>query len=303
MMRGWCLFAVACGLRAGSLSLTYPDGTSLNIEIASTGSTVVGSYNGAVESEGAVWNRVVYDKTGKAIFAYALEAGRGSPPDKFYIRIKPVELAYAWKLQKGGVPTVSAIREFADVKSGQSVALDILYNRTTGDKIYDLLQPFAAPVGDELAFSGMSMTVNGQALKELAGVGMTGAGVLIYAPGHGAWVMAAQARPGFSAIGHVEGGRLWFESDGDRVEIQSKGPVLSNPEKNVVWVRHEPGWRSESSAREIARLQTKLAELRKTYKDDHPLVRQVQSQMEALQAQGAQPEIRSSDRVEWLLGK
>jgi hypothetical protein len=302
MKRALWLFAVACAVKAGSLSLTYPDGTSLTIEIASTGATVLGSYNGAVESQGTVWNRVVYDKTGKAIFAYAVDAGREAVPWTFFVRIKPVDEAYARKLRAGGVPTVSSPRQFDAIQSGQSVALDILQNPSTGEKIYDLLRPSPAAKPGELAFDKVSITVNGQAVKELEGAGISGAGVLIYIPGHGAWILAESERAGFRQLGHVDGGRLWFEIDGDKVEIQSKGTVASAG-KNVVWVRHEAGWLPEAERKKLAGLQTVLAELKKTHSDSHPRIKWLQKQIAVAETQAGAPEIRSADRVEWLLGK
>jgi len=302
MKRALWLFAVACGLNAGSLSLTYPDGTNLTIEIASTGATVLGSYNGAVESQGTVWNRVVYDKTGKAIFAYAIDAGRAAVPGTFFVRIKPVDGAYAQKLRPGGVPTVSSPLQFDGIQSGQSVALDILQNPSTGEKIYDVLRPSPAAKQGELAFDKFSVTVNGQAVKELEGAGISGAGVLIYVPGHGAWILSESERAGFRQIGHVEGGRLWFETDGDKVEIQSKGAIVSAG-KTAVWVRHEAGWQPEAERKKLAGLQTVLAELKKTYSDSHPRIKWLQEQIAVAEAQAGSPEIRSADRVEWLLGK
>ena len=320
----WWIASLSANAAYASLTVGYADGTQVLIDTASTGGNTAQIYqNGVVHaSQGTFWHRVVSDKDGKVVFAYDLEAGRGSAAGTFVIRIKPVDPAYAHEIQKGPVATVTAVREFNAVRAGQSVAIDILSNPATGDKIFDVLQPSQSGEpprvgGEEFNFQNLEVWLNGHALPDLAGVSMTGAGAIVYIPGHGAYFVSLESRPHFQPAGHVERDRLWFDVDDDHVEIRSKGRLLAGSESRTVWVKHDPLFlpiseqeRGNAAALDakLAAARAELASLRKQYRDSYPLIRQIQSQIQTLEQQrtyfsGSAAYIGTADNVDWLMPK
>jgi hypothetical protein len=334
MTRVLPLFLIATVGCAGSLTVGYADGTQVTIQTFSSGPTAeqaIYSSGAVVRAAPGVWHRVLNDKQGKkVVFAYDLEAGRASAPGTFVLRIKPVDEAFAREQQSaGGVPTVSAVREFNSIKLGEGIAIDLLSNPTTGEKIFDVLQPSNAaeppkPSGEEFALQVTSIMLNGQPVK-LTGVensSLTGAAAIFYLPGHGAYFLSLESRPHFQQVAHVEGRKLWFELDNDRIEIQSKGRLLAKSENRVVWVRHDPAFTFEGTGenagrltqinQNLAKLQSQFAEMSKRYKPTYPAMRELQEQILQIQEQRARagammasddPVLGTADNVDWLMHK
>jgi hypothetical protein len=201
-----------------------------------------------------------------------LKASRGANPDSVTIRIDPISAeTEAVILNRGAapgrprfsgahLPTVAGVREFPGVKIGEVVTLDILYNRATGEKIYDVLRPVAAstprisveslPARQEISLKQVSIRVNGQPMT--APVAWTiGAAVRIDIPRLGTYVVAAydphETSPdhGFAAIAHADGKTLSWTMDRDRVEITSSTNVLARSGKGVLWVYHDPHYQPD----------------------------------------------------------
>lgn len=136
----------------------FPEGTGLELNTETTGSQNPISTSGG----GMLWNGEVYrfvvDSQGVIIFAYQVEARKAAVPDAIFIRIKPVNSAFEEHLIEnaefmrnvgrppdGHFPTIAGVREFPMVKRGEAVKLDILYNPTTKETIYDVLSPSSEP--------------------------------------------------------------------------------------------------------------------------------------------------------------
>ena len=83
------------------------------------------------------------------------------------------------KLPAGPLPTVDTVREFPAVRIGQVVTLDILFNPSTGEKVYEVIRPLTEPppasaphhtvvtgggVGDQLSLKEIALRVNGQSV-------------------------------------------------------------------------------------------------------------------------------------------
>lgn len=333
MTRMLGLFLIATVGCAGSLTVGYADGTRVTIQTFSSGpkaEQAIYSSGAVVQTAPGVWHRVLNDKQGKKVaFAYDLEAGRASAAGTFFLRIKPVDQAFAREQQSGGVPTVSAIREFNSIKIGEGIAIDLLSNPTTGEKIFDVLQPSnpaepPKPSSEEFALQVTSILLNGQPVK-LTGVedsSLTGSAAIFYLPGHGAYFLSLESRPHFQQAAHVEGRKLWFELDNDRVEIQSKSRLLTKSENRMVWVRHDPSFTFETTGenagkltqinQNLAKLQSQFAEMSKRYKPTYPAMRELQEQILQLQEQRGRlgatlatddPVIGTADNVDWLMHK
>jgi hypothetical protein len=216
-------------------------------------------------------NRVVLDRSKNILFVYNLEASQGASPSTVKIRIEPISAATEAGMLKyqashgrpfpgAHLPTVAAVREFPAVKIGEAVALDILYNPSTGEKIYDVLRPVtgsspvmsvtsvAAP--ETISLKQIAIRVNGQAVSA-PGSWMIGVAVRIDIPRHGTYVVAAydphEASPehGFAAIAHADGKTLSWAMGGDRVEITSSTNVLTRSDKGSLWVYHDPHYQPD----------------------------------------------------------
>jgi hypothetical protein len=215
-------------------------------------------------------NRVVRDRANNILFVYNLEASRGARPDTVKIRIEPIsaaseagmlkyEASHGRPFPSAHLPTVAGVREFA-VKIGEAVALDILYNPSNGEKIYDVLRPItssspamsvtsvAAP--ETISLKQIAIRVNGQAVSAPASW-MIGAAVRIDIPRHGTYVVTSynphEASPDhrFAAIAHADGKALSWAMDGVRVEITSSTNVLTRSGKGVLWMYRNPHYQPE----------------------------------------------------------
>jgi hypothetical protein len=248
----------------------FPDGTAVEIYSESTGSTQLSS-NGII-GIGPGWgkrdmvNRMVTDRGGNVLFAYNLEASHGASPDTVSIRIDPLSPA---AFPGFHAPTVAAVREFAAVKIGEVVTLDILLNPSTGEKIYDVLRPVMREPGsmlvtssqsrEEISLKEIAIKLNNRVVQAPASW-MIGAAVRIDIPGHGAYVVAVHEPHvppiyAFKAIAHADGKILSWMTGGDYVEIASSSNVLTQAANGVLWVYHDARYRSQDQPNSV-RLQT-----------------------------------------------
>jgi hypothetical protein len=246
--------SLAAWAQASEFGVSFPDGARIMIEAKSTGPNVQTPHLGGVEGEGLVWHRVVSNKQG-VLFAYDLEASLTASGSGVRLRIKPLGATFAEKLGAGKpVPTVAAVRDFPEVRYGESVMLDILYNPTTGDKIYDVLRPTQDPLlgapGGDFILSGLNIRVNGQVVWTATGDGsISGDLAMIYLPGRGAYYFAVKRPPSgaYEQTGRVDWNRLTFTAGGDQIEVTGKGNLLRHLQSSPVWVRNNPNARMGES--------------------------------------------------------
>jgi hypothetical protein len=281
-----CLIVMAAVLRADSpyiLRASFPDGTGLDIFTETTGSSHIDAGGEAgigpgVGSQDLV-NRVVVDRANNILFVYNLEASRGVSPGTVKIRIEPISAETEAGMLKDAarpgrprfsgahLPTVARVRDFPAVKIGEVVTLDILYNPSTGEKIYDVLRPVtgsspvvtgsspamsvtSVPVPEMISLKQIGIRVNGRAMSAPASWTI-GAAVRIDIPHLGAYVVAAydphETSPdhGFAAIGHADGKMLSWALGRDRVEVTSSTNALTRSGKGVLWVYHDPHYQPD----------------------------------------------------------
>jgi hypothetical protein len=246
----------------------FRDGTGVEFEQETTGSTALALHGGGVAVSDAGIERIVPDKDGNILFAYFVEAWADPQSGTVTIRVKPLDKGAEADLHihhipdwrtPGPVATVAAVREFPGLKKGQAVQLEILYNPSTGEKIYDILRPStdaspgyrgadAALAGEEFSFREIALAVNGQKTTAPAGW-LTGAVARLYVPGHGAYFLSTYQPKTYQAFGHVvyiDRRNLEFAIDGDFVRITSNGNVLTRAESGTVWVYHDPKYQPQS---------------------------------------------------------
>jgi hypothetical protein len=194
----------------------FPDGTGLEVYTEATGSTKpsaagVSGIGPGIGKQDLVF-RLVVDSVNHILFGYNLEASHGARPGAVVIRIEPLSAAMEaslraepadspWpKFSGAHIPTVATVREFSAVKIGEVVTLDILYNRSTGEKLYDVLRPIAGPSPgvmevspsrsrEEISLKEVAVKVNKKVVLAPTSW-LIGAAVRIDIPGRGAYVVA-----------------------------------------------------------------------------------------------------------------
>ena len=69
--------------------------------------------------------------------------------------------------------------------------------------------------------------------------------VWFYLPGRGRFVLSLIPRPGFEQAGKVEGRDLIVTSGEDTIALQCSGPVTTEYETYIVYVRLDRDWRPD----------------------------------------------------------
>jgi len=261
------LFAFAQKDEPRKLRAWFQDGTGVEFEQETTGATQLAMHGGGVAVSDAGIERVVPDKDGNILYAYFVEAWTDPQSGTVTIRVKPLDKGAEADLHihhgpdwhtPGPVATVAGVREFPGIKKGQAVQLEILYNPSTGEKIYDILRPStaspgyrgadAALAGEEFSFREIALVVNGQKTTAPAGW-LTGAVARLYVPGHGAYFLSnyqPKTYQAFHQVVYVDRHNLEFAIDGDSIRITSNGNVLTRAESGSVWVYHDARYQPQS---------------------------------------------------------
>jgi len=245
------------------LHASFPDGTAIEILTQTTGASPIDQRGEMGIGPGVgpqdMVNRVVIDRAGNILFAYNLEASRGTAPGTVKIRIEPISPASEATIIKsssmGGrprftgahLPTVAAVREFPAVQRGQAVTLDILQNPSTGEKIYDVLRPIAGsasvmsvesvPAQETISLNRITLRVNGKSMPAPSSLVM-GEAVRIDVPRHGAYILTAADphQADFTKIARADGKTLTWTTGSNRFEITSAANVLTQAQKGELWL-------------------------------------------------------------------
>jgi hypothetical protein len=246
------------------LTVTFKDGTHVRVHTESTAAKSPLSTSGSVAvNEGNDMHRLVLDSNGRVLFGYTMEAwGVPNAQDLYFVRLKPLDPAYEARLRNEAearkkpqtipdkIATVTAVRDFPTVRKGEAVSVDILVNPSTGERIYDVLEPSFAPERplqtpakvqeDSFSFENPRIAINGETVQQATNTWVIGAAGMIYIPGHGAFYLALDPLPEYSFIasGRVSKEKLTFGEGNDWVEVVGKSNILSNSEYRTVWVYH-----------------------------------------------------------------
>ena len=151
------------------------------------------------------------------------------------------------------------------VRAGEVLALDLLTNLRTGQKIVDYVSVKGSSFDPDWSFvyeAGTSqdfraedgvmdlntpyVTVSGQigASAIPTGIVASGASVWFYFPMHGRFILSLIPRPelGFVKAGEVRGSTMNFTSGNDMFSIVSAGRIAPGRRPFNLYVLHEPRW-------------------------------------------------------------
>jgi hypothetical protein len=214
------------------------------------------------------FHRVVLDGSQRRYFAYDLLVEPKDGSDALQVRIEPfslsaTELAEMRSVDPSWTPIPLLKYPFVpDVRAGDTVAIDLLENPATGQKVVDYLvfkrsnPPAAAeisPLADlslievELRLQDFRISVNGTVLETSTRLGgsISGAALWFYLPERGRFVMSLVPNPklGFRRAGEVSNRSLTFTEGSERYDIHSTGRIVPAWGRFNLYVLHDPKWR------------------------------------------------------------
>lgn len=265
----WILpFSFALSAQNGSMSASSPSWNGLDVQFVSK---VEPAGTGVVRLPGAVFpaqdwtHRVISDVENRRKFGYDLILEPLGDPQTARLRIEP--LNQSGQGPKIGIEpgwTMLAPPRFPIlpvVHVGDTVAIDLMINPRTGQKIVDYLTigrnrldtlkatvlPRDFTVDDvELIMMNPRVWVNGKLVETPADFmgGITAHVLWIYLPGTGSFEFSLWPEPalGFQKIGTVAANTLTFRSGANDYRVECSGPVAPGSGLFNLYVLSDPGF-------------------------------------------------------------
>ena len=150
-----------------------------------------------------------------------------------------------------------------NVKVGDTVALDLLVNSSTGQKVVDYLtlqrqgdidlrsapRDFTA-ADAELTLTGPRVFLNGKLEAQESAGGISGVVTWLYLEGHGRFVLSLipNDKLGFVRNGRVSRNGLLFEDRGSEFRVECDNRVAPGSGTSNLYVRQEREWRPGNRA-------------------------------------------------------
>ena len=227
--------------------------------------------SGVIAADIGRFHRVVMDRNQRRYFAYDVLVEPKNGSRAFQVRIEPFSLlpAELAKMQVDPSWTYVPLLKYPlvpDVRPGDSVAIDLLENPTTGQKVVDYFVfkrskatagADLRPVRDlsladvELRLDDLRISVNGTVVDASTRVGgsISGAALWFYLPERGRFVMSLlpNAKLGFRRAGEVTNALVSFTEGSDRYHIQSTSRIVPAGGRFNLYVLHDPDWRPTGS--------------------------------------------------------
>ena len=236
-------------------------------------SVAVGQLNSAVVDAAVTGaaHRFIYDEKNKRAFGYDVSLEPSADGSTAQLRIEPLSDPQ-WAIRNGwamwgaapsGLPKYPVI---PNLRMGDKIALDLLVNPTTGQKIVDYLTliEVRAPIGPPHDFSlsdvlmkldAPEVFVNGKPIpnpgKPLGAV--SGRAIALYAEGYGRVIFSLfpQPAPGFRRAGVVAGNTLTFRTGATEFRVVSRSPVAPGDGQYNLYLFSDPDWRPARATRPV----------------------------------------------------
>jgi hypothetical protein len=213
------------------------------------------------------YHRVVLDRGQRRFFAYDVFVEPKTGSQTLQVRIEPFSLSAA---DFARVEMIDASWTYMplykypvvpEVRAGDTVAIDLLENPATGQKVVDYLvfkrstpaNADRAPLEDlslaavELQLENCRISVNGTMLDASTRLGgsISGAALWFYLPDRGRFAMSLvpHSNLGFLRAGEVSNRSLTFSDGNERYEIQSTSRIVPAGGRYNLYVRHDTEWR------------------------------------------------------------
>ncbi len=214
---------------------------------------------GAIIIEQARAHHLIDDAANKRTFGYDLWVTSEAGGNTVQLRIAPMKFANGTPYSVRAGWTLIELPKYPvipKVKIGETVALDLLVNPATGQKIVDYLtvarrsvpQEEGAtrdftPADIELSLLRPRVQANGKVVASTT-AGTSGQVVWMYLPGHGRFSLSLfpNEKRGFSKNGTAAADTFTFREGSTEYRVDCSGPVSPGSGRYNLYVRHEAGW-------------------------------------------------------------
>jgi len=236
------------------------------------------------DSDSNVIHRVLIDEKSGCYLGYDLEveqfrrpAGIKSISDyinakQFKLTFRPLSPAHIESLKSN--PKYAGLKPHPDfkpewffksaraqeLKSLDSIAIDILVNPATGAKVTDVISVNSSPAAGwfsrrpygtardfsiddvDIGVARPQLLVNGECIDCAGGYMVRGTFIHFYAPGRGRFIFSLAPREGynFQKVGLIQQDKIVFSINGDYYEWISAEPILRDGGFYNLWVLHDP---------------------------------------------------------------
>ncbi|MGI9036084.1 MAG: hypothetical protein ACR2GD_08605, partial [Pyrinomonadaceae bacterium] len=220
-------------------------------------------------ASGNIIYRILKDDKNKIYFGYDLEVKEASEKGKYTVFIKPLSSESAKK--SAGVEgyksnTLPKYPDAFEVNEGDTIALDVMENPNTKEKVVDYIKVFYKPAMMTDFFAGKmpirDFTMNDVELKLTkfeffadtqsilkSGSSASGTNLTLYLKGKGQFIFSLFPREGydFQKIGAIEGNKILFKYNGVNYKIVSGEPIGGSGGHWNLWVLHNSNFKPEFS--------------------------------------------------------
>lgn len=230
---------------------------------------ISGCCSGGAWTGSGEMHRLVMDHSRKVYFGYDLTVDTLPQKNTYRVTFRPLSVG----LEKFGLDgtgftkiTLPGYPEPQTVRVGDSIALDLLTNPTTGQKIVEHIQFQDSPPQVHVAVSGSArdfsvedaefklmeprVIVNGAVLPPTVNFkgGISGAAAWIYIPNHGRYVLSLVPHPnlGLQKAGEIRGSSLKFSVGSDTIALECDVPIAPGRAPYNLYVRYDAGWLPKS---------------------------------------------------------
>lgn len=226
-----------------------------------------------VVSDTGMFIRVLMDREHRTYFGYnmAVKAVSSGSYNLYWQQRLNLTPALAQDLRIDDPPawtelSVRSVPGEKVVRMGDVIAIDLMVNSDTGQKIVDYIsiqEPFrpgfnntaprefsyaaGAPRDFRVEDAALHIreprfSVNGKVV-ESGRQDVSGAAVWLYAPGKGRFVFSLTPRPGFQKAGEIRGTSMTFKVGADTFAVSSAVRIAPGDAPFNLYVLHEPAWR------------------------------------------------------------
>jgi hypothetical protein len=259
------LAATALWAQESSLSVSAPSWKGIEVRLLTKveppGDNARGKLPGGIITDEDRVHHIIEDRAHKRYFAYDLRLEPGEDANTVQLRIEPLRLSSPQVFYVGPGWTLLALPKYPvipNLRVGDTVALDLLVNPATGQKIVDYLtlkrSESAAPaeahdfkLADvEMFLDRPRVQVNGKTVDTTASFqgGMSGKVVWMYLAGHGRFVLSLfpNEKLGFQRNGAVLRNYAMFLEGSTEIRVECHSAIVPGPQPYNLYVVHEPGW-------------------------------------------------------------
>ncbi len=255
------------------VTLTHPGWRGIQLEfiakLENSASVSAVRIQGGVSTGTDRAHRFIFDASEKRYFGYDLDI---QPAGDFGLRIHITPLTMdVQELARIGVDStwtrLGPVRYpvISQVQPGDTISIDLLINRSTGQKIVDFItlkqSAYHSPVNTVsaprdftvadamLQILGPTLTANGKPVGSVAQGGVSAAVVWVYVPGRGRYVLSLVANPqlGFRKAGKISTNALSFADEGVTYQLECPGRIVPGEGLFNLYVLRDASWRPQGS--------------------------------------------------------